>query len=415
MQFKKTLFCIGFVYPEPKSSAAGMRILQLLELFLENNYKVVFGTTAKNIRYSFPLESIGVEVKSISLNDSSFDAFVLELNPSIVLFDRFMTEEQFGWRVSKNCPKALRILDTEDLHFLRKSRQENIKDKFLFSKEFLDTDLAKREIASIYRSDITLIISEFEYNILVSEVGIDPDILFYIPYFFSFKEFKIKNPLPDFHDRKNFVFVGNFMHPPNLKAILYLKNKIWPRIIQKNPEVELHIYGSYATKEHLSLSDSKNKFKVKGRIDDLYSTLSTYRLMLVPLEFGAGLKGKVIDSMRCGTPCALSSIAAEGIFGNFLANGFIEDKLEEFTFKAAKLYSNKHYWEVSQNNGFEVIKKRFSKSIFVKPFMQKVTFLMTYTEKHRLKNVVGLILEHHSMKSTKYLSKWIEEKNRISK
>jgi hypothetical protein len=60
-----------------------------------------------------------VKKETIALNSSSFDVFVKQLQPSIVLFDRFMIEEQFGWRVAENCPNAVRILDTEDLHCLR--------------------------------------------------------------------------------------------------------------------------------------------------------------------------------------------------------------------------------------------------------------------------------------------------------
>jgi hypothetical protein len=69
------------------------------------------------------------KVREIALNSSSFDVFVKQLQPSIVLFDRFMIEEQFGWRVAENCPNAVRILDTEDLHCLRLARQKAYKEK----------------------------------------------------------------------------------------------------------------------------------------------------------------------------------------------------------------------------------------------------------------------------------------------
>jgi hypothetical protein len=77
--------------------------------------------------YMIDLESLNVAKKSISLNSSSFDVFIKELNPSVVLFDRFMIEEQFGWRVAENCPDALRVLDTEDLHCLRLARQKLVR------------------------------------------------------------------------------------------------------------------------------------------------------------------------------------------------------------------------------------------------------------------------------------------------
>ena len=110
----KRLVIIGLVVPEPASTAAGTRMLQLIDLFRERNYEITFLTSAGNIEFSEK-----IDFQKIEINDSSFDELINNLDPDIVLFDRFVTEEQFGWRVSENCPQALKILDTQDLHFLR--------------------------------------------------------------------------------------------------------------------------------------------------------------------------------------------------------------------------------------------------------------------------------------------------------
>src|SRR5690606_34728233 len=149
---------IGYVWPEPKSSAAGTRMLQIIQLFQADNYSITFASPCAKSANAFNLESIGVKPVAIELNHSSFDGFVRNLNPNVVLFDRFMMEEQFGWRVLEQCPEALRILDTEDLHGLRKGRQLALKTGEPFSLNYLFNDTAKRTIASIYRSDLTLII-----------------------------------------------------------------------------------------------------------------------------------------------------------------------------------------------------------------------------------------------------------------
>ena len=119
----KKLLIIGFVWPEPKSSAAGGRMMQLISIFKENGFEITFASAAQDSDFMIDLAEFGVIKRSIELNSSSFDDFIKELNPDVVLFDRFMIEEQFGWRVIENCPKAIRILDTEDLHFLRKARE----------------------------------------------------------------------------------------------------------------------------------------------------------------------------------------------------------------------------------------------------------------------------------------------------
>ena len=145
----KSLLILGFVWPEPKSSAAGSRMMQLIDLFAAANYNVTFASTAQNLEFSEDLTRIGISIQNIELNSSSFDEFIKELNPEIVLFDRFMVEEQFGWRVSECCPDALKILDTEDLHCLRQARQLAVKQNREFTFDDLFSDVAKREIASI--------------------------------------------------------------------------------------------------------------------------------------------------------------------------------------------------------------------------------------------------------------------------
>ena len=123
------LLIIGTVWPEPKSSAAGSRILQLIDLFLKQNWKITFASAASDSEFAYDVQTLGISKVKIELNNKSFDDFIAALNPAIVIFDRFMIEEQFGWRVAENAPDAVRILDTIDLHCLRQARQQAFKEK----------------------------------------------------------------------------------------------------------------------------------------------------------------------------------------------------------------------------------------------------------------------------------------------
>jgi len=84
------LLIIGTVWPEPNSSAAGSRMLQLISLFQSENYQITFVTACAKTKNAFDLSSIKVEQKHIELNNSSFDDFIKQLQPTVVLFDRFM-------------------------------------------------------------------------------------------------------------------------------------------------------------------------------------------------------------------------------------------------------------------------------------------------------------------------------------
>lgn len=402
----KHLVIIGTVFPEPNSTAAGTRMLQLIEFFQKEEYKITFLSSASVSDFSFDLNVLNIEMKNIQLNDSSFDKLISELKPDVVIFDRFITEEQFGWRVSEQCPNTIKILDTEDLHFLRKARETVFKKDRKFTEDDLISDIAKREIASILRCDLSLIISEYEMNLLVEKFRIEKDILFYLPMFGVTKPSK-----KTFSERKNFISIGNFLHEPNWQTVLKLK-KLWPKIRKKLPDAEMHIYGAYASDKAKQLHNEKEKFLIKGRAETVEEVFSKTKVLLAPIPFGAGIKGKLLESMRYGLPNITSFIGAEGMNGNMEWNGFIADNDEDFVEKAAELYTDENLWYKVQQAGYQLLEKRFNKEKFLPDFSEKLKIISATLKEHRNKNFFGQILQHHTLQSTKYMSKWIEEKHK---
>ena len=407
----KHVFIIGLVWPEPDSTAAGSRMLQLIHLLQKHNYKITFGCAASKTDKSFPLEKLNIQTIDIELNNSNFDSQVKELNPSIVLYDRYLTEEQYGWRVDENCPDALKILDTIDLQFLRHARHQAQKENTNATLAHFQSDIAKREIASIYRCDISLIISVYECQLLTETFNIDSSLLHYLPFLQKSISIDIINSYASYENRNHFMTIGNFKHQPNLDSVLYLKRNIWPIIRKKLPKAEIHIYGAYATERVQQLHNPKEGFMIKGWAENLKETFSIYRVCLAPIQFGAGLKGKLIDAMIYGTPSVTTSIGSEGMKGNHDWNGFIEDDLEKFADKAVELFENKNEWMEAQNNGVTIINQCFEVSLFENEFVKKIQLIQEDLTNHRLHNFTGSMLKHHTLKSTKYLSKWIEEKN----
>ena len=381
-------------------------MMQLIVLFQEENYQITFASTAAVSERTANLQAQNISAKNIKLNDASFDAFIKELNPEVVLFDRYITEEQFGWRVAENCPNALRVLDTEDLHFLRKAREEAVKNGKPVSEADLFSETAKRELASILRCDVSLIISEYEMELLQNTFRITPDVLFYLP--FLVEEVCQNNPA--FKVRQNFLAIGNLLHAPNVDSVLQLK-KLWPAIKKQLPQAELHIYGAYASQQILQLHNVKEGFIVKGWAPDVEGVMKNYRVQLAPLRFGAGLKGKLLDAMRFGLPSITTAIGAEGMHGEHSFGGIIASSSEDFISTAVKLYSEENLWNQAKQNGYEIIAKRFQKNLYSEDFKRQIRSLIINLEQHRQHNFIGQLLQHHSMQSTKYLSRWIEAKN----
>jgi len=408
----RKLLIIGFVWPEPKSSAAGSRMMQLMQVFLNQNYQITFASPCAKSDNAFDLTAIGITQVAIELNNASFDTFIQELNPNIVLFDRFMMEEQFGWRVAENCPNALRVLDTEDLHFLRKGRQQACKDKQPFTDEYLFSDTAKREIASIYRCDLTLIISEAEIEILKHRFKVDLALLHYLPFMLDPISSEAVHKLPKYEERNHFITIGNFIHEPNYNAVLYLKETIWPLIHKKVPKAEMHVYGSYASQKVNQLHNPKQGFLIKGFAEDANHVMQNAKVCLAAIRFGAGLKGKLTEAMQNGTPCVSTNVGAEGIFGDFAVNGFVTDNPQEFADKAVELYMDENLWMEKQQNGFHVINTRFNKYEIEKGFVTILDETIKQLNNHRQNNFTGQILMHHTLQSTKFMSKWIEAKNK---
>lgn len=407
---EKCILIIGLVWPEPGSSAAGTRMIQLIDLFISAGYEVIFASAASKSEFSCNLKEMGVLERGITLNDAGFNLFLKEINPGMVLFDRFIMEEQYGWRVQEECPDAMRILDTEDLHCLRNARQQAIKTDQQLPAADLFTDMAKREIASILRCDLSLIISEVEMKILEEQFRLDPSLIYYLPFLEEALAEEDISSWKTFEEREGFVFIGNFLHEPNWHTLQVLKTKVWPVLRKKIPAATLHIYGAYATQKVMQLHNEKEKFHIHGRAENARESISNHKVLLAPIQFGAGVKGKFIDAMQVGTPAVTTSIGAEAMNGGLDWNGEIVDDLTDFAAQAAALYQDKNRWLQAQKNGILIINERYKKSNFSVPFLSAVQRLSANLAAHRRGNFIGQLLQFHTANSTKYMSLWIAEK-----
>ncbi|CDT73737.1 Putative glycosyltransferase [Vibrio coralliirubri] len=408
----KKVLAIGYVWPEPNSSAAGSHMMSLLRLFKRQGWSVEFATPAQETEHMIDLSEEGITSQSIQLNCDSFDQYIEELQPDVVMFDRFMMEEQFGWRVEKVCPNAFKLLDTEDLQFLRNARHEAVKKETELTKAHLYSDLAKREIAAILRCDLSLIISSYEMELLQSEFNIDPKLLHHLPFMVDL------NTLPEstkgFEERKHFMTIGNFRHAPNWDAVLQLQ-KIWPKIRKQLPDAELHIYGSYPPPKATALHNPKTGFHIKGWAKDAQEVMEQARVCVAPLRFGAGIKGKLLDAMKLQTPNVTSEIGSEGMLpqGELQWPGAVADDIDEFVEQAVALYNDEEKWLKAQSQCHSILEAHYEQNQLGDKLIERLIALDSELESHRLDNFFGSMLKHHSMASTKYMSQWIAEKNKI--
>lgn len=386
-------------------------MMQLLQSFLNQGWHVDFASPAQPTEHQVDLEKLGIASYQIRLNCKTFDQFVQEKSPDIVLFDRFMMEEQFGWRVEKFAPEALRLLNTEDLHSLRHARHQAVKQQRIFKPDDLYNELAIREVAAIFRSDLTLMISAVETDLLQQHFHVPAAQLMTLPFMLEPITPNEKQHRLDFSRRKDFISIGNFRHAPNWDAVLHLKHTLWPEIRQALPQANLHIYGAYPPPKATQLHNPAQGFLVRGWADDAKVVLGQARVLLAPLRFGAGLKGKLVEAMQTGTPSVTTPVGAEGMHHHGGWSGKICADDDAFIKQSIHLYHDEADFRAAQVFGDEVLKVQFNRVDLESRFIKRILSQHQQRDQLRSAHFISQMLRHHSMKSTQYMAQWIEAKN----
>jgi hypothetical protein len=469
---------ISTVWPEPTSSAAGVRTLQLLSCFSKWGHEVALASPASKTTRSAVMTSHSVAdpVREIAVtpNSAEFDTMIRSLQPNIVIFDRFIMEEQFGWRVREQAPRALRIVDSQDLHFLRDYRNRQALHANNISKgddtlvapgwndmpSALNSDIAHREVASFLRSDATLLISAAEQRLLESHNESQWCLSGYPLVYLPFLPEKATGG-PDYKARSdNLVMIGNFLHKPNLDSVRSVREYYQLSSSNSRKLPSVHVYGAYYTGEFGAMQSSdpfsskmattKGQISIFGACDDALATIQRYRVLFAPLRFGAGLKGKIFDALITGTPFVTTKVGAEGIidndctdniFGtqslmqkqNFiskhelhsrLAHLCIADTMSEAIQKAERLIHDEEIWSEAAMLGSRLLSEEFSCAVHTNNLKVAMDSLMggdisdinsfdaLQDNKRRPKGLLQRVLSHESVHYSRMLSKYIELKNK---
>jgi|GEM_PF-766458 len=413
------LFCCA-VWPEPESSAAGVRARFVIDsiLRLRPTWRLIVHSGAlPNAAMEKLRTEQGLECESIPANDPRFDAWVGGLKPDIVIFERFYTEEQFGWRVREQVPSAVTVLDTSDLHFLRGFRQEGL--RVAAPADVLGQpageDITRsfhRELASILRCERVWVVSHFEAKLLeglpdfpagrvaLSRWGVEP-----------------LQVAPPFSERRHFVTIGNFRHPPNRDSVVRLKRDIWPEIRRLAPGLELHVYGAYPASRDMEIHAPREGFFMKGPwAGEVRDLLSRYRVLLAPLRFGAGIKGKILDAWSAGTPVVASDIGAEGMTEGAFPGVALEAGAEaaEWAEKSLALHESESQFNGIASAARLVLAREFDPSCLAPQLLAELEGLRPPGARPGLpRHWLSELLHSEERHSARALSKFIEMKRRV--
>ena len=194
-----------------------------------------------------------------------------------------------------------------DLHFARQGLKATQLDDPLLQHE-ADRFLALER--SIWRVvDVVLYLSEDEAAVVRElEPGVEARVL--TPY--AFDAFQARPAPPPGH---GLLFIGGFAHSPNEDAVVWFVTDILPIIRQSIPNARLKVVGSAAP--HSIRALPLGAVELVGQISDeeLATAYDTARVIVAPLRFGAGVKGKVVEALAKGVPLVTSTVGAQGIPG----------------------------------------------------------------------------------------------------
>ncbi len=349
--------------PMPDHDSGSLRMWNLMRILVEMGWKVSFFSEnqAHHGKYTHALQQLGVEALFHPWL-SDIPAWLARHGPEFdaVMLSRHTVATPLLPLIREFAPRARLLFDTVDLHFLREERAANLAagrdpDRVGFGPApGATTRTRQAEVALVRASDVTLVVSPVEQELLAALV---PEAR--IEILSNVHEIAGRG-LP-FDQRTGLLFVGGFQHEPNVDAVEWLMAEIWPRLVDALPEVGLHIVGSRmpaALAERCR--EAGPSVVVHGFVEDLEPLLAGSRLALAPLRYGAGVKGKINQAMAHGLPVIATPLAVEGMHATAGLDAMVAESAEAFAAMTALAYSDEALWQTLAQGGLDNVDLHFS-------------------------------------------------------
>lgn len=339
----KRILMFDATTPTPDRDAGSYAALKEIELIKSLGFEITFVPIdlEYKVKYTAALQSIGVEV----LYQPFFMQLQVVLNERLEMADavyitRYNVAEKMVDYIKVNWPNIPIIFNNADLHFLREIRtalSDNNSDDLALALKTRDA-----ELAVIKKADVVVSYSDAELAVITS-FALRQDNLFKCPWVL-----KPKKAGKAFRERQGIAFLGGYKHLPNVAAVDFFVTQVMPLITAHSPHITLSIYGSNIP-ERFKLYESPN-VKILGYIEDLDELFHQCRIFICPLISGAGIKGKVLESLSYGVPTVLSKTAAEGIGLIEGLTTLIADEPESWVRAINTLYEDESLWQLIAQN-----------------------------------------------------------------
>lgn len=333
--------------PKPDKDSGGVRMTAILQTLIGfARVKLVSIYQApENKFYERELGKLGIETAWVidfekRYSRQSFDVAILSF-PHVA--------DYVFPLVKRKMPAAKVIYDTVDVHFVRLEREYELIRNEELAKEAAELKKIETRIARL--ADEVWCVTEKDKLFLQKEV---PEAKIEI----VSNIHTLHSGGKTFAERQGIFFIGGFVHRPNLDAVIYFLDEIFPLVLKKLPDVVFHIVGSHTPPE--IFARSSGNVEVHGYVRDVTPFFENCRVFAAPLRYGAGMKGKIGQALSFGLPAVTTGIGAEGMN---LSDGneiLLAEDAATFAEKIAAAYTDELLWRRLSENGYKFIEENFS-------------------------------------------------------
>jgi glycosyltransferase involved in cell wall biosynthesis len=346
------ILVLDSVTPTPDQDAGSFFTFRVLKALQTLGHQITF--VPKNYsydkNYTNALQRIGVECLYSPHFKNITAVLDFRSDFDFVLAYRYHVLGPVYAEIRLRMPTARIIFDNVDLHFLREEREAVLRGSRRLKISSALTRATELEL--IAKVDCTSVHTKAESEIIKSYLPVGNIVEF--PYVAEVHRSRVQ-----FEDRHDILFLGGFLHMPNIDAVKTFAESVWPLLVQRLPEhARFVIVGASPPEAIQALAGSR--ILVTGYVEDLQRYLDSARVLVAPLRYGAGIKGKVIQSLCYGTPSVITSIAAEGIGLVSGRETIIADDGQDFAEQVLRIYSDRALWLSLQAAGYEFVETNFS-------------------------------------------------------
>jgi glycosyltransferase involved in cell wall biosynthesis len=338
--------------PKPDNDAGSAVTCQFLNIFSQLGFQVTF--IPDDLKwaghYTMDLQRKGVECLYTPYISSVYSHLVAHgKRYDVVHLHRVHIAGKYINMIRQLCPNAKIVFFVCDLHWLREERQAELTR----SVKLLETakQTKQTELSVIRKSDAVVVYSDLEYDILRQEV--EHINLKCIPLIFE-----IPGCQKQFSEREGIVFVGGYKHQPNIDAVISFVNDTWPVLKRRIPDLTFYVLGSDVPEEILRLNG--NGVEIVGYVENLGDYFDLCRLSVVPLRFGAGIKGKIGTSLSYGVPVVSTPVGVEGMALQPNKEIIVAENGIDFVDAVERLYTDEQLWQSVSNAGLYFLREHYS-------------------------------------------------------